>query len=637
MKRRQKKPKIPENPAFKAISKPDTNRIFGPFNARSQKTFFIFSVKQFFKSFFASLLAVLVGAAILIGVVIGGLSSLISSAKQVNQEVTVKDGYMLLLDLRKPIHEQRETSSFPVLTSGEDDENAGLYDITQTLADAAEDKRIPGIIIRTGGTPAGWATLQTIREAVLQFRKTSGKPVYAYGEDYSQKDYYVASAADSVFLNPAGDFELKGLAAELQFFRGTLEKIGVKPEIFYAGKFKSATEPFREYKMSDANRLQLSVLINTLWKEYLQAAAAHTKTDTAVVDAWAREGTVLLPEDAQRLGLVDRLAYWDEVESLIRRKTDQKEKDKIAFTQIGDYSRSKAGAALKEGRIAVLFAEGEITDGKSENSYEIASESFVAQIRRIRDNDKVKAVVLRVNSPGGSARASEVILRELKLLQEKKKLVVSMGDLAASGGYYISAMADSIFALPTTLTGSIGVFGLMFNASELLTQKLGVTFDEVKTAPYADFPSFTKPFTDAERARMQRGVDAIYALFKSRVAAGRNLSPEQVDSIAQGRVWLGQDALSVGLIDRIGGLEDAIRSAAKLADISDYSVVTYPEPVDRFQMMLSRFKGAPLARTEQALEAVAGPAGNQLMQKFRKWYTRNHKAQMALPFDWAVE
>lgn len=593
-------------------------------------------MRQFFKTFFASLLAILVASAILVGIVIGSISSLISSAKKVNPEVTIKDGSMLLLDLRNAIHEQRETSSFPLLT-GDEEDNAGLYDITRTLADAVTDKRIPGVVIRTGGTSAGWATLQTVREAVLHFRKVSGKPVYAYGEDYSQKDYYVASAADSVFLNPAGDFELKGLAAQLQFFRGTLEKIGVKPEIFYAGRFKSATEPFREYKMSDANRLQLSVLINTVWSEYLEAAAAHAKTDTATVGAWTREGTVLLPEDAQRLGLVDRLAYWDEVESLIRRKTDKKEKDKVAFTKIGDYSRSKTDATLKDGRIAVLFAEGEISDGKSENSYQIASETFVAQIRRIRNNDNVKAVVLRVNSPGGSARASEVILRELQLLQEKKKLVVSMGDLAASGGYYISATADSIFALPTTLTGSIGVFGMMFNASELLTQKLGVTFDEVKNAPFADFPSIAKPFTDAERARMQRGVDAIYALFKSRVAAGRKLSPEQVDSIAQGRVWLGRDALAVGLVDRIGGLDDAIRSAAKLAGLSDYSISTYPEPVDRFRFMMSRLKNTPFAQTQQAIGAVAGPQAESMVEKFRKWHLLNRKAQMALPFEWVVE
>ena len=424
----------------------------------------------------------------------------------------------------------------------------------------------------------------------------------------------------------------------MQFFRGTLEKIGVKPEIFYAGKFKSATEPFREYKMSDANRLQLSVLIRTIWEEYLLAAANHAHTDTATVGTWAREGAVLLPEDAQRFGLVDRLAYWDEVEGLIRSTTGKSEKDKIAFTKIGDYSRSKAGGiTLKDGRIAVLFAEGEIVDGKSETGYQIASETFVSQIRRIRNNDNIKAVVLRVNSPGGSARASEVILRELRLLQEKKKMVVSMGDVAASGGYYIAATADSIFALPTTLTGSIGVFGLMFNASELLTQKLGVTFDEVKNAPYADFPSVVKPMNEGERARMQRSVDAIYALFKRRVAEGRKLSAGQVDSIAQGRVWLGRDAHAVGLVDRIGGLEDAIQSAAKLANLSDYSVVTYPEPVDRFQMMLGRLKESPFVNAEAVLRSVGGEQSGRLVEKFRNWQQQNRKAQMALPFDWSIE
>ncbi len=594
-------------------------------------------MRQFFKTFFASLLALFVGIAILVGVLIGGIRSLVNSAKKVNVEVTVKDGSMLLLDLRKTIHEQRETSSFPAITGGADDENAGLYDITRALADAAKDSRVPGVMIRTGGTSAGWATLQAIRQSLLQFKKISNKPVYAYGEDFSQKDYYVASAADSVFLNPAGDFDLKGMAAQLQFFRGTLEKIGVKPEIFYAGRFKSATEPFREYKMTDANRLQLSVLINRMWSEYLEAAAAHAKTDTATVATWAREGTVLLPEDAQRLGLVNRLAYWDEVESLIRKKTGKDADEKISFTKIGDYSRDKANATLKDGRIAVLFAEGEISDGKSENEYQIASESFVAQIRRIRANDRIKAVVLRVNSPGGSARASEVILRELQLLKEKKKLVVSMGDLAASGGYYIAAAADSIFAQPTTLTGSIGVFGLMFNANELLTQKLGVTFDAVKTGPFADFPTATRPFTEAEKARMQRGVDAIYALFKSRVVAGRKLDAGQVDSIAQGRVWTGRDAIDIGLVDRLGGLDDAIKSAAKLAGINDYSIVTYPEPVDKFQYMLGQLKNTPGAQLQQAAGAIGGQKAGSAVEKLRKLQQQNRKVQMALPFELVVE
>ncbi|RYD50981.1 MAG: signal peptide peptidase SppA [Sphingobacteriales bacterium] len=604
------------------------------FRPLQQKLQSFLLLRQFFKTFFASLLAVVVGAVIIFGVILGGISALVTSAKKVNEQVVVKDGSMLLIDLRKAIHEQRETSSLPLLTD-EDNASAGLYDINRMLVDAATDDRIPGVLIRTGNTSAGWATLQSIRNAILQFRK-SGKPVYAYGEDYSQKDYFLASAADSVFLNPVGDFELKGMAAQLQFFKGTLEKVGVKPEIFYAGKFKSATEPLRETKMTDANRLQQSVLINRIWAEYLEAAASHAKTDTATVSTWTQQGAVLFGEDAQRLGLVDRLVYWDEVEAQIRKTTKQDADEKVTFTQIDDYTKSKTGGVLKDGRVAILFAEGDIVDGRSENDYQIASESIVSQIRNIRNNDRVKAVVLRVNSPGGSARASEIILRELQLLQKTKKLVVSMGDVAASGGYYISASADSIFVQPTTLTGSIGVFGMLFNASELLTQKLGVTFDVVKNAPYADFPAAGRPLNDAERLRMQRGVDTIYALFKSRVAVGRKLPEAQVDSLAQGRVWMGRDAVANGLADRIGGLPEAIQAAAKLAGLDNYSVVTYPEPVDRFQYMLRRFRNSPLTQIQQSLQAGEVRQLAAFTAKMQQLYNRNRKIQMALPFDWLV-
>ena len=469
------------------------------------------------------------------------------------------------------------------------------------LEEAAQDDRVAGILIRTGNTPSGWATLQSVRNAVLRFKK-SGKPVWAYGEDISQRDYFVASAADSIFLNPVGDFDLRGLAAQLQFFKGTLDKLGVEPEIFYAGRFKSATEPFREYKMTDANRLQQSVMIKGLWAEYLSAAARHAGVDTAVVSDWTQTGAVLFPEDALARRLVDKIAYWDEVESILKAKTDVDSGDKLKLTTFKEYGAARVKSSSGGDRIAVLFAEGDIVDGKGAGGYQIAEEPFVKEIRRIRDNEDVKAVVLRINSPGGSARASEMILRELKLLQEKKKLIVSMGDVAASGGYYIASSADSIFVQPTTLTGSIGVFSMMFNANGLLTEKLGVTFDEVKNAPFAGGPSLVTPISPDERVRIQRGVDTIYALFKRRVSTGRRLTGEAVDSLAQGRVWLGKDAITNGLADATGGLDRALESAAKSAGLKDYSVVTYPEPVDRFQMLLKRFDNMTQSQVQEMLE-----------------------------------
>lgn len=332
------------------------------------------------------------------------------------------------------------------------------------------------------------------------------------------------------------------------------------------------------------------------------------------------------------------MRYWDEVEQSIRAKTGQKDTEAVKYISLGEYASSvKTPVITGSNRIAVLYAEGDIVDGEQNNDYEVASTTFVKNIRKLRDNKDIKAVVLRVNSPGGSALASEVILRELQLLKKKKPLIVSMGDVAASGGYYISSQADSIFALPTTITGSIGVFSMMFNIEKLMNSKLGVTFDEVKTAPYADIPTATRALTPEEGMRMQNSVDTIYSIFKSRVSVGRKIASADVDSIAQGRVWTGYDALNIRLVDAIGDLNRAIKSAAAMAKLSDYKIVTYPQPGDRWENIIRKLKGNNLgdAAMKQAIKAQLGTEYDWY-KKLQSLRNMNGRAMMAMPFEITV-
>lgn len=587
--------------------------------------------------FFASLLAMVIAGIILVGVTIGGIAAIVSTAKKSKDIEPTKSSSILVLDLDKTFHEQHEKASF--FFGDEDSYQTGLYELQNALKKAKTDKDIKGLLIKTDGGSNSWATLQQVRNAVADF-KASGKFVYAYGESISQRDYYVASLADSVFLNPIGDMELKGLAAQLAFFKGTLDKLGVKPEIFYAGRFKSATEPFRATEMSPANRIQLAAILSNTWSEIANAAALHAKTDTATVRRWTQTGEIQFPEDALSHHLVDGLRYWDEVEATLRSKTGKKADEKIAYTDLAKYASKVDDEDLKDSRIAVLFAEGDIVDGKRNEDYQIASETFMETLRKVRDNDKIKAVVLRINSPGGSARASEILLREIQLLKKKKPVVVSMGDVAASGGYYLSCQADSIFAMPTTITGSIGVFSMLFSTQDLMTNKLGVTFDAEKTAPYADFPSGTRPMTADEAARMQRDVDTIYSIFKRRVVAGRSrkLTDMAVDSIAQGRVWSGRDALAIGLVDGLGDLNRAIQSAARLGKLSEYSVTTYPEPVDKFESLMRRFKGnsSAAAAVKTALKEELG-TNVDFLRAFGDLRRMNGKSQASMPFRMVID
>ena len=589
-------------------------------------------MKQFFKMFFASLLGVIVASVIAIGLFIGAIVGIASHAVGgEEEEVRTKDNSLMVLDLSNAFHEQGEQNSFSLFGSKAGAE-LGMYELSNSLKAAAKDDKIKGLLIKMAASPNNFATLQQIRNEVVAFKK-SGKFVYAYGESITQGAYYVGSAADSVFLNPAGDMELKGLATNLTFFKNALDKLEIEPQIFYAGKFKSATEPFRADKMSDANKIQVAAIQHDIWAEMITAAAQHAHSDTAAINQLAQTAAVQFPEDALRYHLIDGIRYWDEVEAMLKKKLTVPAQKEIEYAQIADYQYDTE-ESTSDNRIAVIFAEGEIKDGSASDDYEVTDVDMAKTIRKARDNDKIKAVVLRINSPGGSARASELILRELQLLHQKKPIVVSMGDVAASGGYYIACAADSIFAMPTTITGSIGVFSMMFNAEKLMTNKLGITFDQVKNAPYADFPNGTRKMNPQEAALMQRGVDSIYALFKRRVANGRKMSEVDVDSFAQGRVWTGADAMSIHLVDAMGNLQRAIQSAATLAKLNDYEVRTYPEKVDKLKTLLKKLKGnssAEEAVAKVVVKELSGEAKDLL--RLKGIQKMNGRAMMLLPFE----
>ena len=440
---------------------------------------------------------------------------------------------------------------------------------------AKNDTLIKGIYIQGAGNGNGFAASEELRKALEDF-KSSKKFIWSYGETMSQKAYYVTSVSDFIAVHPQGGLEFFGMTSSLFFIKGMLEKLDIQPQIFYAGKFKSATEPFREYKMTDANRLQTGIWLGDLYNHMLVSVGRSRKMDTATLRKLAVTGAIQSSGDAKNNQLVDDLLYDDQFKSQLNKKLGNAANDKINFVTFHDYARSADYRQTGSNRVAIVFADGDI-DGSNESEGTVGSDAYKALLRKIRLDNSIKAVVLRVNSPGGSALASDVMWRELELMKQQKPVVVSMGDVAASGGYYISCNADSIFANENTITGSIGVFGIIPNMEKFFNNKLGVSFDRVKTGPYADLGGIDRALTEPEKKFVQSSIDSTYYTFKSRVAAGRKKTVDMVDTIAQGRVWTGSRALGVGLVDRIGTLQDAVNCAARLGKITSYSVREYPE------------------------------------------------------------
>ncbi|PTR01356.1 protease-4 [Mucilaginibacter yixingensis] len=540
-------------------------------------------MKQFFKFVLATMLGVFLVTVVLVVISIAIIGGLINAAGN-DKDVTVENNSVLRISFKNAIPERTPNNPLAGLNflGLDGDKSIGLNDILADIKKAKTDNKIKGIFLDESYMLSGQATTEEIRNALIDFKK-SGKFIIAYSEIYTQGFYYLASVADKVYLNPTGIFEFRGFSQEITFLKGTLDKLGIEAQVIKVGTYKSAVEPFVLDKMSDANREQVNSYLGSLYDHFLGGIAAQRKLNKDSLYNVANNMLVQQPEDAQKYKLIDGLKYKDEILADLKQRAGAKQ-GKLHSVDIEDYTRSKSGdkddsdddKSSSDNRIAVVYASGEINGGEgTDNS--IGSERISKALRQVREDKRVKAVVFRVNSPGGSSLASDVIWREVDLTHKVKPIMISMGDYAASGGYYISCAADSIFAEPNTITGSIGIFAILPNMKKLFNDKLGVTFDGVKTGKYADLGDVSRPLSPEERAILQNQVNRGYDDFTKHVAEGRHKTQAYINSIGQGRVWTGTQALKLGLVDRLGNINDAVESAAKKAKLKDYKLVYYPE------------------------------------------------------------
>lgn len=580
---------------------------------------------SFLKSFLGALLALFVFTLLIFGILIVVASASSSKPKTGSNAV-------LVLDLSNEFKEQSQQKSVGALFGNTSNDIPGLYDVVRMIRYAKSDSSVKGIYVKAEDNNNGIASSEELRSALIDFKK-SGKFVIAYSTVIPQRAYNVANVADKIYCNPAGGVEWDGFSYSTMFLKGLLDKLEIEPQVFYAGKFKSATEPLRYTSMSDANRLQVSVFLNNFYSHFLMQASAERNIDTATLHNLANTGAVRTANDALKYHLVDGLKYDDNIKGEMLERLGKKRTGSINFVSFGKYAQAinfrKTGG---DGKIAIIYADGDIVDGKG-NDDEVGSETFIKLLRDARIDEDVKAIVFRVNSPGGSALASEAIWREISLAKKEKPVVVSMGNYAASGGYYISCDADSVFADNGTITGSIGVFSIIPNMTNAFKDKLGITFDGVKTAPYADAGSATRPMTAQEKNLFQSSVDTIYNLFKTRVAKGRKKSGDYIDSIAQGRVWTGDDGIKVGIVDRIGNLQDAINCAARMAKLTDYYTREYPEPPSLLNKIMHSELNA--SAKEDALKNELGNNGYTFLMQLKKLEGMMGTAQARLP--WEIE
>ncbi len=545
-------------------------------------------MKDFLKYTMASCLGVFLAGAVFFFLFFAIIAGIIASTGGGGGKTTITTGSVLALDFTQYMPEQTNNLSKQSFDFSEHDV-PGLHDVARLIRHAAEDKKINGILIENGLGGLGASSAKVILDALEDF-KESEKFLAAYGDFYTQQGYYLASPADHITLHPVGTVDFRGFASYVPFFKGLLDKIGIDMQIYYAGNFKSATEPFRRTEMSPENKLQTREYLTDTYDMYLQdiADARQINVDSLKNMAWQFQ--IKSADDALRYKLVDEIGAKADCESWMNEKMGKGQNDRITYINIEEYASAtpKHQTNLKaKDKIAIIYAEGDIVSGNDEYGV-IDDGRYVKLLKDIRKQDEIKAVVLRINSPGGSILSAENIYRQLVGLQaDGKKLVISMGDLAASGGYYLSAMADSIFAQPNTLTGSIGVFSLIPNPSRALDEKLGVRFDTVRTGPYsADF-TVMFPWQEREHTYMQQRTDAYYELFLNKVAEGRDMTRDEVHAVAQGRIWSGKKALELGLVDKLGTLEDAIASAATLAGLEEYRIKEYPVFQNPLQKMIT--------------------------------------------------
>ncbi|QBQ42179.1 signal peptide peptidase SppA [Sphingobacterium psychroaquaticum] len=546
-------------------------------------------MKSFLKYVLATITGIAVVFVLLFFILVAVISSTVSQMGS-STEANVPNNAVLYVSLNHVISERTAASPWEGidLPGYGAVKSLGLNDIVARIQAAKEDSRIKGIYFNPSSVNAGMATVKAIREALVDFKK-SGKFIIAYSDVYTQKGYYLASVADSIYMNPEGSLDFKGLSSSVTFLKEALDKLGVDMQVVKVGTYKSAVEPFLLNEMSAANREQMTSYLNSTYDAFLANIAEGRKIPADSLRAIADNYLIRNADDAKRYKFIDDKLYKDELLTLMKKRLGVEEKKDIPTISLLDYS-TPAKTESATDRVAVLYAYGDIVDGEgSEGS--IGGEKLSRELRKLRRDDRVKAVVLRVNSPGGSALASDIIAREVELTKKVKPVVVSMGDYAASGGYYISALADSIFAEKETLTGSIGVFGLIPNMKGLLNNKLGIHMDEVKTGKFADLmTSVDRPLTAEEYTIVQAEVNRVYHTFTSKVSTGRKMTVAAVDSIGQGRVWTGQQAVANGLVDGIGGLQRAINSAAAKAKLKTYRTVEYPAVKDPFASILSTSK-----------------------------------------------
>ena len=535
-------------------------------------------MKEFLKYTAATIVGLLVFTIIIVGI---GLMSIVGMIASGESSGPVAENSVLVLPLTGTLEERAEDNTLERLI-GNGIKEIGLDEIIDGINKARDNDNIKGIYIEAGAFAAdSYASLQAIRKALIDFKK-SGKWIVAYGDSYTQSTYYIASVADKVMLNPHGIIDWHGMASQQFYLKDLMAKFGVKMQLAKVGTYKSAPEMFTADKMSDSNREQITAYINGIWQNVLKDVSASRKISTEKLNQYA--DSLITFDDPQnyiKYKMVDKLVYTDEVKDVVKEMMKLGKDDDLKKVTISDMTNVKGKREGGEA-IAVYYAYGDVVDGSASMSRgkNIDAQIVCKDLEKLMEDDDIKAVVLRINTGGGSAYASEQIWHSMKKLKAKKPVVVSMGGMSASGGYYISSIANYIYAEPTTLTGSIGIFGMFPDPSQLLTEKLGVKFDEVKTNKFSTFGSMARPISDDEMTILNRYIDRGYSLFRSRVAEGRKMSVEDVEKIAQGRVWLGQDAVKIKLVDELGGLNDALAKAAKLAKLEEYHAVAYPEPSD---------------------------------------------------------
>ena len=580
---------------------------------------------NFLRNFLASILGSLFAFGILF-VMFLIFVTLVSSGEDT---VAVKENSILELQLQHPISDYIGTNELDPF-AGIFEQSQGLDEILHAIEVAKNDDRIKGISINNNFIIAGLAQTQAIRMALEDF-KSNGKFIYAYADFYMQRDYYLASVADSIFMNPVGVLDFKGLSTEVLYFKELQEKSGVKMEVIRHGKYKSAVEPYLENNMSEANRSQLTSLLQSLWNSMVTDISNTRSISESDLNIIADTLGGRTPKYAKKSGLVDDIVFYDEYENKLSNALDIKKEDKINISKLDDYVKYSNKKTLKSGddKIAVVFAQGEIFYG--EGGPNIIGQGIINEaLIKAREDESVKAIVLRVNSPGGSALTSDIIWREVALTKKVKPVIVSMGNVAASGGYYIAAGADKIFAEPTTITGSIGVFGTVPNITEL-ADNIGINAEQVGTNKNAIDYSLFEPMQESFKNQIQESIEDTYQTFLQRVSEGRNMTMAQVDSVAQGRVWSGNEALEIGLVDELGNLNDAINVAAEMASLGSYGVKKFPKYKSGFERFMEDLEGASVHFKESLLKEEIGDEAYKILKELQS-FKEQKGIQARMPF-----